>query len=123
MVLLEETLMPKLIYKVDLKIPSYHTKTYGRYSMFVNSIYVWNFLQSCHQNAISHQLRANKLKEILITFFLNRYNSQNFRTCLQIFSFTQNKLALKPIQDFSSRFVPAIRELSAVKKEFSFDTP
>ena len=73
MVLLEETLMPKLIYKVDLKIPSYHTKTYGRYSMFVNSIYVWNFLQSCHQNAISHQLRANKLKEILITFFLNRY--------------------------------------------------
>ena len=33
-----------------LKIPSYHTKTYGRYSMFVNSIYVWNHLQSCHQN-------------------------------------------------------------------------
>ena len=32
-----------------LKIPSYRTKTYGRYSMFVNSIYVWNHLQSCHQ--------------------------------------------------------------------------
>ena len=57
-----------------LKIPSYHTKTYGRYSMFVNSIYVWNHLQSCHQNVIFHQLRANKLKEILINFFLNRYN-------------------------------------------------
>ena len=57
-----------------LKIPSYHTKTYGSYSMFVNSIYVWNNLQSCHQNVIFHQLRANKLKEILINFFLNRYN-------------------------------------------------
>ena len=57
-----------------LKIPSYLTKTYGRYSMFVNSIYVWNHLQSCHQNIIFHRLRANKLKEILITFFLNRYN-------------------------------------------------
>ena len=57
-----------------LKIPSYHTKTYGRYSMFANSIYVWNHLQSCHQNVIFQQLRANKLKEILINFFLNRYN-------------------------------------------------
>ena len=51
-----------------LKIPSYRTKTYGRYSMFVNSIYVWNHLQRCHQNVIFHQLRANKLKEILIIF-------------------------------------------------------
>ena len=49
-----------------LTIPSYHTKIYGKYSMFVNSIYVWNHLQSCHQNVIFHQLRANKLKEILI---------------------------------------------------------
>ena len=57
-----------------LKISFYRTKTYDRYSMFVNSIYVWNHLQSCHQNVIFHQLRANKLKEILITFFLNRYN-------------------------------------------------
>ena len=48
--------------------------TYGRYSMFVNSIYIWNHLQSCHHNVIFHQLRGNKLKEILISFFLNRYN-------------------------------------------------
>ena len=57
-----------------LKIPSYSTKTYGRCSMFVNSIYVWNHLQSCHQNVIFHQLRANELKEILITFFLSSCN-------------------------------------------------
>ena len=57
-----------------LKIPSYCTKTYGRYSMYVNSIYVWNHLQRCHQNVVFHQLRASKLKEIFITFFLNSYN-------------------------------------------------
>ena len=39
-----------------LKIPFYHTKTYGRYTVFVNLIYVWNRLQSCHQNVIFHQL-------------------------------------------------------------------
>ena len=57
-----------------LKIPSYRTKTYGRHSMFVNSTYVWNNLQNCHENVIFHQFRANELKEILITFFLYRYN-------------------------------------------------
>ena len=35
-----------------LKILSYHAKTYGRYSMFVNAIYVSNRLQSFHQNVI-----------------------------------------------------------------------
>ena len=39
---------------VYLKISSYRTKTYGRYSMFVNSVYIWNHLQSC-QNVIFHQ--------------------------------------------------------------------
>ena len=42
-----------------LKILSYRTKTYGRYSMFVNSLYVCNHLQSCHENFIFYQLRAN----------------------------------------------------------------
>ena len=55
-----------------LKIPSYYTKTYGRYSVFMSSIYVWNHLHSCYENDIFHQLRANKLKEVLINFFLNR---------------------------------------------------
>ena len=57
-----------------LKITSYRTKTHGRYLMFVNSVYVWNHLQSCHQNVTFYQLKANKLKNVLITFFLNRYN-------------------------------------------------
>ena len=34
--------------------------------------------------------------------------------CLRIVNFTQNKLALKLIHDFSPRFGPAIRELSTV---------
>ena len=48
-----------------LKILSYHTKSYGRYSMFVNALYVWNHLQkSGHQNVIFLQLKAYKLKEL-----------------------------------------------------------
>ena len=33
--------------------------------------------------------------------------------CLQIINSTENKLALKPVQYFSTHFGPAIRELSA----------
>ena len=57
-----------------LEIPSYRTKTYGRYSIIVEAIYVWNHLLSCYQNLIFHKFRANKVKKILFTFFLNRYN-------------------------------------------------
>ena len=57
-----------------LKIASYRTKSYGRYSMFVNLIHVWNYLQSSHQNIIFHHLRANEFKEVLISYALNRYN-------------------------------------------------
>ena len=49
-----------------------------------------------------------------INFFLNRYNYQNFHMCLQFVIFTQEKLALKPIQDFPPRFGSTIWELSAV---------
>ena len=52
-----------------LKIQSYRTKTYGRYSIFVDSINVWNHLPSCYQNVIFHQLR-----DINYFFLLNRYN-------------------------------------------------
>ena len=48
--------------------------------MFVNSIYVWNHRRSCHQNVIFHQLRANKLKEVLIIFLKSKYNKQNLQT-------------------------------------------
>ena len=54
--------------------PSHTVVIQCRYSMFVNSIYVWNHVQNCHQNVIFHQLRSNKLKAVLITFLLNRYN-------------------------------------------------
>ena len=51
----------------------YKCNIFGRYAMIVKAIYIWSHLQRCHQNVIFHQFRANKLKEILITFFLNRY--------------------------------------------------
>ena len=58
-----------------------------------------------------HQLRANKLKEMLT------FKQQNFRMYLHIVNFTKKKLSLKPIplfEDFSPRFRSAIRKLSAV---------
>ena len=58
-----------------LKIPSYCTKTHGRYSMFVNAIYVWNHFQSCHQNVIFHQLRANKERNI--NYFFSKIGITN----------------------------------------------
>ena len=42
------------------------------------------YIQSCRQDFIFHQLSTNKLKELLVTFFLNRYNSQTLRMYLQI---------------------------------------
>ena len=48
---------------VYLKIPLYHSKTFGSCSMLVNAIYVWNHLPSYHQNFIFHQLRVSKMKE------------------------------------------------------------
>ena len=96
-----------------LKIRSYRRITYGRYSMFVNLIYVWNHLQSCHQNVIFHQLRANKSKEILITFFLNRYNLQLphvFTNC----QFYTEQICFEAYLGLFPSFWPAIRELSAV---------
>ena len=41
-------------------------------------------VQSCHHNPIFHQLSTNKPKEIVITFFLNVYNRENFQIYLQI---------------------------------------
>ena len=40
--------------------------------------------------------------------------------CLKIFSSTQNKVLLEPIQDFSLRFGPTIRKLSAVENRIIF---
>ena len=45
-----------------LKISSYWTKTKGKYLIIQNAIYVWNQLQSWHQNFIFYQLRGNTLK-------------------------------------------------------------
>ena len=50
-----------------LTIPLYQTKTYSRYSMAVNALYVWNYLESSHR-VILHHLSTNKLKEIILSF-------------------------------------------------------
>ena len=53
--------------------------------MFVNAVYVWNHLQSCHQNVILHMLRANKLKERLITFSLKGLTERTSACAYRLF--------------------------------------
>ena len=45
-----------------------------RFSMIIYAIHVCNHLQSCHFNFKFDQLRTDRVKKILITYFLNRYN-------------------------------------------------
>ena len=56
-----------------LNVPSHNTKTYGRYSVSVNAIYIWNYLQNQFTDLIFSNLTTNKLKEILKNYFINRY--------------------------------------------------
>ena len=56
-----------------LSIPSHCTKLYGRYSVSVNAVYTWNYLQSQHKNILLYKLTTTKLKTILLNFFLNKY--------------------------------------------------
>ena len=57
-----------------LKIPAYHTKTYGRYSVAINAIYTWNYLQKIHKETLFHNLKICKLRRILSEHFRNIYN-------------------------------------------------
>ena len=52
-----------------LKIPSHPTKTYGRYSIFVNSIYVWNYLQRCHQKCYILSVESKYIESDINYFF------------------------------------------------------
>ena len=56
-----------------LNVPAHNTKTYGRYSVSVNAIYIWNHLQHQFNDFIFSNLTTNKLKEILKNYFINNY--------------------------------------------------
>ena len=48
------------------------TKSYDRYSVTVNAIYNWNFLQSQHQETLLYLSRTRQLKVLIINYFLTR---------------------------------------------------
>ena len=54
-----------------INVPSYRTKSYGRYSITIIAIYIWIFLQSQHQGTLFYLLRTKQLKDLIIDYFLN----------------------------------------------------
>ena len=56
-----------------LIVPSYSIKTYGRYSIITNSVYIWNHLQSQHKDLLLHTLTFNQLKDTLTKYFIKNY--------------------------------------------------
>ena len=56
-----------------LKIPKYNTKTYGRYSVAINAIYNWNFLQKMHKEVLFSDVKVTKLRYILKEYFRSKY--------------------------------------------------
>ena len=56
-----------------LVIPNHKTKIYGRYSIIINAIYNWNFLQKIHKDTLFHTLKISKLRSILLEYFRSRY--------------------------------------------------
>ena len=46
-----------------INVPFHYTKTCGRYSVTVNAIYIWNFLQSQHQGTLLYLLKTKQLYE------------------------------------------------------------
>ena len=56
-----------------IKIPTYNTKTYGRYSVVINAAYNWNFLQKLYKETLFYKLKTSKLKSILLHHFQSYY--------------------------------------------------
>ena len=72
-----------------IKIPTYNTKTYGRYSVVINAAYNWNFLQKLYKETLFYKLKTSKLKSILLyhfnltiidRLFTTNINTTRFRT-------------------------------------------
>ena len=54
--------------------PSHRTKSYGRYSVTINAIYIiWNFLQSQHLGTLLYLFRTTQLKDLIINYFSTRF--------------------------------------------------
>ena len=56
-----------------LKIPSFKTRSHGRMSFRINSIYTWNNLQRVLKDKLIISLKPNKVKTILRNYYINQY--------------------------------------------------
>ena len=57
-----------------LKIPPHKTKIYGRQSVNISAIYIWNYLQSHHKNIMFHQLSLTRLKKLIMQYYFSNYD-------------------------------------------------
>ena len=56
-----------------LKIPPHKTKIYGRQSVNISVIYIWNYLQRIHKNMF-YQLSLTKFKKFIKQYYFPNYD-------------------------------------------------
>ena len=57
-----------------LKILPHKTKIYGRQSVNISGIYIWNYLQRIHKNIIFYPLSLTKLKKLIKQYYFSNYD-------------------------------------------------
>ena len=57
-----------------LKIPPNKTKVYGRQSVNISAIYIWNYLQRIHKNVMFYPLSLTKLKKLIKHYCFSNYD-------------------------------------------------
>ena len=57
-----------------LNIPPHKTKMYGRQTVNVIAIYIWNCLRRIHKNIMSYQLSLTKLKKLIKQYYFSNYD-------------------------------------------------
>ena len=56
-----------------LKIPPHKTRIYGRQSVNISAMYIWNYLQRIHKNMF-HQLSLTRLKKLIMQYYFSNYD-------------------------------------------------
>ena len=57
-----------------LKIPPHKTAIYGRQSVNISAIYIWNYLQSHHRNIMFHHLSLTRRKKLIMQYYFSKYD-------------------------------------------------
>ena len=57
-----------------LNIPPHKTKMYGRQTVNISAIYIWNCLQRIHKNIMFYQLFLTKLKKLIKQYYFSNYD-------------------------------------------------